>query len=386
VDHPVSYAHLAGALVAIGLGLWLVVRRRPLTLADRFALLLLVVYSISAANEAIEHEEWWRTWPHLLGLTTGFTFLVPPLFYLYVSTATGAVRRFRKLHLLHFLPFAQDFVFSTPFLFQPGADKLEHVETYMQNGIEPPSLPLMAIISTYVLLYAVLTLRAALGYHKRAPGDSPAVGSRKLAALRSLSLLVFLHPGAWIVASACYLLGVDGTTMSDSLNALPVFAGLAVYVGLTAHLSPAALAVVAAPERCGDEKYGRNRLDDRTADEIVEAAREAMERDRLFARPDLTLRELAAELDLPANCLSQAINRRLGVGFRDYLSRLRVREAKRALTDPAQETRGVLEIAFDCGFSSKSAFNATFKRLTGATPTEHRRRVFEERIPSRQAS
>jgi len=41
--------------------------------------------------------------------------------------------------------------------------------------------------------------------------------------------------------------------------------------------------------------------------------------------------------------------------------------------------RDVLAIAFDAGFNSKASFNRVFKRLTGQTPTEYRRRQELER-------
>ena len=81
--------------------------------------------------------------------------------------------------------------------------------------------------------------------------------------------------------------------------------------------------------------------------------------------------ELASRLAATPRELSEAIN---GVGkqtFYDFVNHYRREAAKDALIkDPASQ---VLEIAFDCGFNSKSTFNQLFKKATGLTPTAFRR-------------
>ena len=44
------------------------------------------------------------------------------------------------------------------------------------------------------------------------------------------------------------------------------------------------------------------------------------------------------------------------------------------LSDPA-ETRTILDLAYASGFTSKSTFNAAFKRQVGETPSGYRRRL-----------
>jgi AraC-like DNA-binding protein len=117
----------------------------------------------------------------------------------------------------------------------------------------------------------------------------------------------------------------------------------------------------------------------------VDARAEAAEREMLQAleafmadggwrREGLTIRELAAELDIPEHRLRRVINRRLGHrNFADFLNGRRVEAAKRRLADPAEARTTVAAIAFDLGFGSLGPFNRAFKAATGATPTEWRR-------------
>jgi AraC family transcriptional regulator len=53
-----------------------------------------------------------------------------------------------------------------------------------------------------------------------------------------------------------------------------------------------------------------------------------------------------------------------------YWTRRRIERAKTLLADPRASVTG---IAFDVGYAGTSAFSATFRRLTGLTPTQYRR-------------
>ncbi len=111
-----------------------------------------------------------------------------------------------------------------------------------------------------------------------------------------------------------------------------------------------------------------------TADDahvLAEVHRILRER-HLYRDPDLTLERLARRVGIPARHISQAINRKLGRNVSQEINRWRIREAQTLLE---QTDRAVTAIMFDCGFQTKSNFNATFRRLTGLSPSDWRRRA-----------
>jgi len=66
---------------------------------------------------------------------------------------------------------------------------------------------------------------------------------------------------------------------------------------------------------------------------------------------------------------SRAFRREHGLTFRDYLIRLRIREAARLLKS---SERSILEIAVSVGFNDPSHFARTFRRHFDATPSSYR--------------
>lgn len=92
-------------------------------------------------------------------------------------------------------------------------------------------------------------------------------------------------------------------------------------------------------------------------------------RDRqLFQQPRLSLRDLSVETGVQEKTLSWIINQGSQKNFSEYINQLRVDAACTALA--SNQSRTLLDVAYAAGFSSKSTFNAAFKKHTGMTPSQ----------------
>ncbi len=69
------------------------------------------------------------------------------------------------------------------------------------------------------------------------------------------------------------------------------------------------------------------------------------------------------------------INGKFDVSFSDYVNGYRVKAVKEMFSDPANDNRNILEIAYDAGFYSKSTFNTAFRKFTDTTPSTYRKRT-----------
>lgn len=99
-----------------------------------------------------------------------------------------------------------------------------------------------------------------------------------------------------------------------------------------------------------------------------------MEAEKPHLNPNLTIAVLARKTGLPYYQLSMIINNQLNKNFFDFVNQYRIEEARRLLSEPSKITGTILQIAYDTGFNSKSSFNKAFKKYTGMTPTEFRRK------------
>ncbi|QZT37362.1 AraC family transcriptional regulator [Halosquirtibacter xylanolyticus] len=86
---------------------------------------------------------------------------------------------------------------------------------------------------------------------------------------------------------------------------------------------------------------------------------------------DLTLRKLASLIGIQEHLISNAINRIGNCSYSDYINKYRISHFISLIQDNKHEEYSLLQLAFECGFNSKSSFNRVFKQFNDVTPTEY---------------
>lgn len=87
---------------------------------------------------------------------------------------------------------------------------------------------------------------------------------------------------------------------------------------------------------------------------------------------DLSLTQVAQAVNTSTFYFCKLFKKATGLNFTEYLSQVRVEKAKNLLLNPNLR---VSEIAYEIGFQSLTHFNRVFKRITGQSPTEHRKKL-----------
>jgi YesN/AraC family two-component response regulator len=84
---------------------------------------------------------------------------------------------------------------------------------------------------------------------------------------------------------------------------------------------------------------------------------------------DLSLGQVAKAVNTSTFYFCKMFKKVTGLNFTDYLSRIRIENAKNLLLNPNLR---ISEIAYEVGFQSLTHFNRVFKRIVGQSPTEYR--------------
>ncbi|NRB49023.1 MAG: AraC family transcriptional regulator [Saprospiraceae bacterium] len=117
-------------------------------------------------------------------------------------------------------------------------------------------------------------------------------------------------------------------------------------------------------------KYGNKRIQADEASPLAQRLQALMEQDQLYRNPKLKLPDLAAQLSISPHQLSQLLNDNLGKSFNTFVNEYRVEAACRQISE--LEHLSLEGIGFEVGFSSKSTFYATFKKMVGTTPAKYK--------------
>lgn len=104
-------------------------------------------------------------------------------------------------------------------------------------------------------------------------------------------------------------------------------------------------------------------------EKIIELLILAIEKDKSFINPNLTLKSLSEKIDRPSYLVSQAINIHYNKNFSDLINEYRIKEAQLRLKN-LSSNHTIESVAFEVGFNSRASFYRAYKKFTGETPGE----------------
>lgn len=109
--------------------------------------------------------------------------------------------------------------------------------------------------------------------------------------------------------------------------------------------------------------------------EILTDIKEAFENKKVFKEQGINLQSFSMDLDIPSYLVTKSVKQLYHRTFPEALNHFRIEELKQMLLDPKKEHLKIESLAYEVGFASPSAFYASFKKVTGQTPTEYQKKA-----------
>ncbi len=297
--------------------------------------------------------------------------LLGPLVFFHVRTSVDDGYRLLRLpRLVHLIPPAIHLSLLLPFLFVEPELRQTFEDVYRARELYRSAIPGIRvgfiITSLYVLgSYFWIRRFEAHAMDVASFGDESHVRWLKIFILLLLSLL-FVLGFATLGEPIQFMAAV---TMVAFVNTI-TFIGLA--RPKLFHAIPQSLRLHSPV--ADEEKYVASPLEETQKEEFLKRLTTYFDNEQPFLKQELTLRQVAEQINIPYRYVSQIINEKTDSHFMDFVNGYRIEAAKARLTDPHSAHLSIDGIADEAGFKSRSAFYAAFKKTTGETPGAYRRK------------
>ena len=339
-------------------------------------LLFILVYSGSILN-----------YPHLYKSAAPLTFLIGPLGYFYVRSVLFNEVAFKKIDLLHALPFLFVTLNYLPFFASSTIDKLgvltatieeaKNIAVTTQLGLLPETVFYIALTIQafiYLLFQWALLLQFNKAFKVKEVEQQITVVTRWLkvftlansAILFSLIFVIILYysnqglieEGQMSLVSN-YLLSFSFFVICTYLLVNPQVLNGLPFVKYTKKKS----------ELLSDELVKEPFIQKNYTKEIAQL--EAYFTTPNYIQPNLTISEVAVATQIPIRELSFLINSFYKQRFSDYLNDMRLAHFLTKMDLATLDIFTIETIALASGFSSKSSFYRAFKKRYKNTPTTY---------------
>lgn len=333
-----------------------------------FLAALVLIMVLNLGNYLLISSGAYTSLSWLIGIFQPLLFLIGPLYYFYVRAVLNSSSKIESKHWPHFLLFLAAVYYHSRFFLLPDSVKVNYINYMLSLSSFRPAIS-MAI---YVLIHGSQGLfYCILAGKKLSDEDKDSLDQPS-----KNGLISWIQATNKVLGLFWVLIIVWAIYLFFASNYYQI-ADYIVMLAMSFMVSTPAIILIYNQQSFKDfslalceRKYRHSSLSKDHSAAILKRLLEYMESEKPYLNQSLKIGELAKEISISTNLLSQVINQELSKNFHEFINEYRISEAIARLRNPKYSNLTILGIALEVGFNNKNTFNRLFKRHTGQTPTQ----------------
>ena len=324
----------------------------------------LFLWSTFWLDEILNYTGIYNVIQHFSGLVYLIQFFTPVVFYISIIYFTNPNFKFQAADLKYLL---LPVFYSILLLLQQSANEEN------QNFFKLVSLGLILV---QVILYTTLAYIKITKHQKRIMSFASNANEIDLSWLKYIIFSIFLLS----IVITLYNIFFNSLTLNAFINLF-----LLIIILIVSYNSIKQKEIYPLDENQRkeiiqineEEQSGESRrkiVPDSELESLKLKLKELMKLQKPYLDSELNLIKLSELINMTPHHLSYVINTGFNENFFSFINTYRVEMAKELLVKEKMNKLSMLGIAFESGFNSKTSFNTTFKKITGQTPSDFRKR------------
>lgn len=358
--------------------LWSLFRTKKKELPQK----LLILFFITLLSFLLTTYAELHNLPILFVLTFLLSFCIEvflgPLIYLYIKSLFQDNQKFLRKNWFHFLPFLTFLTLvAIPLLYYIFTE--DYPFKYIEYLNDDSSIPEIILMS-FLMAYLIASMRLFYRYSRAMQSNFSTIDEGNFKWIKKMLV------GALTVSCISLFITLYDTFISDldwdidyvTMISLCIWIGYLGYYGVnqTKILLPNFLML---PEVTVSKNDTRSdpfaNTSEAELNDLKTSLINFLENDKPYLEEELNLNALAKQLDTTDKKLSTLLNQYMDTTFYDLINSYRVASVKEKMASDKYDGLTLLGIAYESGFKSKTSFNRIFKKETGLSPSEYKKKL-----------
>jgi AraC-like DNA-binding protein len=355
--------------------------------SDYLLAILFVLHIYCALLYLLIYSGFINSVPYLYKTGAPINFILPPLSYLYVRAVLYNEKGFSKWDIVHYIPFILFSINYIPFYLIPIIEKAEIVKAividqsliYKNNAGIIPEYVLFVLRLLQTIIYLVFNWILVIKYRKKILNKQVQdqitsvikwlklfnwTGVVNLGGLILLILLVLVFKGSFILP---FLNLIPGLIIALSFFVISSY----LLVNPQVLFGLPFVKYTEVPSGIVEDHTQKIHFITEDYSKEIEHIRTYILEHKPYLKSSININQVSVELGIPARELSFILNNHFGLRFNDFVNNHRITYVTERLNPNYLKNYTIETLSLEAGFTSKSTFNAAFKKVHNCTPSEY---------------